>query len=114
MLTMLMMTMMMIVLTMTIKLMTMTMTMVMMVMLRDECNRASEYNCRSFNFNAARKECFLSAGLRTFLDCVLNIFADILENILIFLKIFKDTILDERIKVIINFTCIHPVYITPY
>jgi len=28
---------------------------------RDECNRASTYNCRSFNYNAARKECFLSA-----------------------------------------------------
>ena len=65
-LTMLMIPMMMTVLTMTIKLMTMTM--LMMVMLRDECNRASEYNCRSFNFNAARKECFLSAGLGNFFE----------------------------------------------
>ena len=65
-LTMLMITMMMIVLTMTIKLMTMTM--LMMMILRDECNRASEYNCRSFNFNAARKECFLSAGLGNFFE----------------------------------------------
>ena len=29
---------------------------------RDECNAQQSYNCRSFNFNSARKECFLSAG----------------------------------------------------
>jgi len=28
---------------------------------RDECNGQQSYNCRSFNFNSARKECFLSA-----------------------------------------------------
>ena len=33
-----------------------------LIHIRDECNRASTYNCRSFNFNAARKECFLSSG----------------------------------------------------
>ena len=29
---------------------------------RDECNRQDRYNCRSFNYNSDRKECFLSAG----------------------------------------------------
>jgi len=28
---------------------------------RAECNAQSAYNCRSFNFNSARKECFLSS-----------------------------------------------------
>ena len=29
---------------------------------RDECNRQGEYNCRSFNYNPQRRECFLSSG----------------------------------------------------
>ena len=29
---------------------------------RDECNRQDRYNCRSFNYNSDRKECFLSSG----------------------------------------------------
>jgi len=28
---------------------------------RDECNRQSSYNCRSFNYNPQRRECFLSS-----------------------------------------------------
>ena len=28
---------------------------------RDECNRQDRYNCRSFNYNSDRKECFLSS-----------------------------------------------------
>jgi len=28
---------------------------------RSECNAQSSYNCRSFNYNSARRECFLSA-----------------------------------------------------
>ena len=29
---------------------------------RDECNRQDRDNCRSFNYNSDRKECFLSSG----------------------------------------------------
>ena len=29
---------------------------------RDECNNQNNYNCRSFNYNPTRRECFLSSG----------------------------------------------------
>ena len=29
---------------------------------RSECNNQAAYNCRSFNYNTQRRECFLSAG----------------------------------------------------
>ena len=32
---------------------------------RAECNNQNTYNCRSFNYNSQRRECFLSAGKAT-------------------------------------------------